>query len=278
MHDDEEGTAFRRVEAVPGRDVTWGWSPKIPSMLPPPTRTANLDREDFIVGKVTNDQRRLTKGDLRRFNHHLQQTIDQAVSVDGCAYQLTRDGIVLYGVSGGHPTDDCIEIDARKNGGTDQLGQVRHWYEAAVIRPTPHPVPAPPPNGVRSSEHEDGWQPYVNTADEVDVRFEKRAGGYRCTECVGTEEPFETTNRRALSAHWRMKHDRSPLLDSAESRDKASETRRSNRYRRDMELAIELLTGSLGKEPPTEEITRLKAENADLKAQLAIIREAVGLQ
>lgn len=299
------GLAFRQVRPAfqPVGHPVWGMSKRMPGLFDQ-FQIAMLDQEErylMSTGQALSQRERaLRMADLRRFNGKIQEILHQAVTIDGALYSLHRNGVYVFGVDAeGNATEDRLFIDARVKGGQEQVQEARDWYDRAIVgrrslseqpelRSVPtHPKPEPP-QGQRLEdrsmgrefieEHSADWTPYVNSSDVVDGRFEQRAGGrYRCTDCVDSTEPFETDNRRSLAAHWRMKHDRSELMDSPLTRDKATETRRSNRYARDINLAIELLTGSLGKVPPTEEVIALRQENADLKARLALIQEAMGV-
>lgn len=238
---------------------------------------------------LSNAHRRLNMADLRRYNDEVQKIITQAVCKDGALYSFRRSGIVLFGVdSGGKPTEDKVEIDATVKGGHDQLPVLRSWYERAIVGQrevhSSEPKPTPPTQHPGTAFHrpatvdelvgtaEDAtWRPYANSAGEVDERIERldgREDTYRCIECGET-----FTSPKSIQGHVRMAHGDRGSIDSPEAKEKAVETKRSNR----LERAIREAVAVLGAEVDAEEIARLRAENADLKARLAILREALDL-
>lgn len=295
MHTDEEGAAFARTVPMRVIDPLYGWSEKIPTFLPRPTITASLDREDFMAHAQPDgqDHPRIERSDIRGFTDKaIADLIVQCINYDGCTYRLTDNGVIL------RPLDGTPAITLAARSGGRQRRDLQRFYDRHV-GPVAHPENYPDHDHVTITPADvhvapiqvasvtevtidkiteaGEWHPYVNSSDEVDPRFEVHEGKYRCVECADSAEPFVTDAARSLAGHYRLKHSDDRSMWTPEAREKALDSRRYNPLREDALLCIEILSSRLGV-PYRDEIAQLKAENADLKAQLAIIREAVGLQ
>jgi hypothetical protein len=126
---------------------------------------------------------------------------------------------------------------------------------------------APPVETVRSN---DQWVPYIHDDGSESVRIETNGTQFRCRECLTTDHPLLSENRRSIGGHNRMWHTDSSTMHTPEARAKAIETGRYNRTKdRMIEVLVPLLE-SVGYEAEADpkQIKALEKQVTDLTRQV----------
>jgi excisionase family DNA binding protein len=245
---------------------------------------------------------------LRGYHGTLKKFISQCVNQDGLRFRQGNNETILY------PLDDSRPITVYARNTDQQLRGLERWYAAHVqpfkgqvqesnVRdlaakvndPVEHPsstiqfqdtpadpatyLPPQPNQSTDSAEPDEDvepeWVTYVTDEGEAIENFETNGELVRCRECLGTENEYVSSSRRGIGGHNRMLHRDTSNLRTPEALEKATDTKRYNRLRAQVQDAHEALGAALGIQQESAKVKALQAENKGLRDQVTALAKRV---
>lgn len=242
---------------------------------------------------TTTDRPRIEVNNLKGFNKEIADLIKTAVNEDGCAWKQTRRGILLY------PLDDSRPLTLVAHSGTHMVAQLNDWHRKHVLPHLKSPLVAAVeaatqtkaeeaheyadnlrdhvdrllPEEIEFEEGRHPWRQWMGVKGEAPVEgIEFNGVAWRCALCMGTDHEWISRSAAGIGGHRRA---HIPALAAAAANAKMVETRRNNKMAAQVEEAIRILLKAVGWEDQSQQIEALLRDNAELRARLDLVEEAM---